>query len=328
MYSPPKMNDMVSKGVCIIAKFLMKLIKAYPTSPEKSVGGMKEVFRHSIFLDGSESNRKRIMLESSQSKYEDEMRYPWDHYFGMDLSPFLKGKVVLDLGCFTGGRSVAWAQRYKLAKIYGIDISQVYIDAAAEYAKINQVQAEFRLGRGESLPFGDEMFDAILSFDVFEHVTDVEKTLIECNRVLKKGGRLFVVFPSYFHPIEHHLSAVTRTPFIHYLFSGRTLIKAYNEIIQERGDTAYWYKRDNPDLEDWERCETINGTTAAKFRSLIKNGRWKIVHQSRLPILGVGRNVSKTPILRFVSFIISPFAAIPVLEECFCHRITYILEKY
>ena len=99
-----------------ILKFLMKFFETYPTSPEKSVGRLNEVFRHPIFADRSESDRKKIMLESSQSKYKSEMQYPWDHYFGIDLLPFLKGKVALNLGCFTGGTSVAWAQRCKLEK--------------------------------------------------------------------------------------------------------------------------------------------------------------------------------------------------------------------
>lgn len=311
-----------------IAKLLMKIFERHPASPEKSVGGLNQVFCHCAFVDGSEADRKRIMLESSQHKYDSEMQYPWDHYFGIELFPLLKGKVALDLGCFTGGRTAAWAQRYELTKVYGIDIKEVYIDAATLFAAIKGVHAEFRLSIGESLPFEDQVFDVILSFDVFEHVTDVGKVLNECYRVLKKQGCLFVVFPSYSHPLEHHLSLVTMTPFIHYFFKGHTLTRAYNEIIEERGDTAYWYRRDNPCLENWERCNTINGTTSVKFRSLVKAGRWKIIHRGRLPILAVGRTASKKPILRFLGSIIAPLATIPILEEFLACRIVYILEKY
>ena len=64
----------------------------------------------------------------------------------------------------------------------------------------------------ENLPFPDERFDAILSFDVFEHVQDVAATLAECHRVLKQGGLLLVVFPGYWQPREHHLGLATRLP--------------------------------------------------------------------------------------------------------------------
>jgi ubiquinone/menaquinone biosynthesis C-methylase UbiE len=305
----------------------MRIFETHPIFPEERVGGSNEVFRHRIFADGSEPERRRIMFESSNIKYESEMEYPWDHYFGKSLLPLLKCKVALDLGCFTGGRTIGWAQRYKLAKVYGIDIKQTYIDAATQYAHTKGVQAEFRLAKGESLPFEDGMFDAVLSFDVFEHVTDIEKTLSECSRVLRERGCLFVVFPSYYHPIEHHLSLVTMTLWIHCFFEGSTLIKAYNEMLEERGNPAYWYKRINPDLESWERCNTINGTALAKFRSLASKGKWKVISQSKLPILSVGRNISKKPILRTLGLIISPIADIPVLEEFFSQRITYILQK-
>lgn len=154
----------------------------------------------------------------------------------------------------------------------------------------------------------------------------MEQVLSECNRVLKRKGKLYVVFPSYFGPIEHHLSLVTATPFIHYFFSGKDLIDVYNEIIDERGDEAsYWYKRSNHSLEMWERCNTINGMTKRKFRQLIKHGNWDIYYERNSPPL---RNVSrKHPALRLIRYMIDPFAQLPILEEFFCERIVYILEK-
>ena len=95
-----------------IAKFLMKIFERYPVAPEDKVTGLSEVFSHPTFISATESDKKKIMLESSRFKFQEEMEYPWDHYFGIDLRPLLKGIVLLDLGCFTGGRSAAWAKRY------------------------------------------------------------------------------------------------------------------------------------------------------------------------------------------------------------------------
>lgn len=310
-----------------IAKFVMKKWQTFPTSPEEEVGTLNEVFRHAIFLNGSEAERKTIMLKSSESKYMDELEYPWDNYFGVDLSPFLQGKIVLDLGCFTGGRSVAWAERYKLSCLIGVDVTQTYIDAATQFATMKKIKANFQVAKGESLPFEDQTIDAILSFDVLEHVQDVQRTLDECYRVLKIGGRLFVVFPSYFHPLEHHLSLVTRLPGIHYIFSGKTLVKAYYGILEERGADAYWYKRHRPDLECWEKGKSINGTTLARFRKFLRNNNWKIVLHSRKPIGSIGRSVSNRRVLRQMSRLFYPLTFIPSLREVFLHRITYILEK-
>ena len=310
-----------------IAKLLMKLREQIPTSPDINVGELQEIFRHDIFMKASEQIKKEIMLKSSNTKYESELEYPWDNYFGIDLSPYLNNKTILDLGCFNGGRGVAWFERYKLVKLFGIDVEQVFIDAATQFASIKGINCKYMVAKGEKLPFEDETFDAVLSFDVFEHVKDLQKTLNECWRVLKPNSKLFVVFPSYFHPIEHHLSLVTRTPMLHYFFSSETLISAYNEIIEERGNEAYWYNRFSKRPELWERCNTINGTTLKKFRNTIENKDWKIILHSRLPIGRIGRNVSKIKWLLGVSCVLSPFTYIPGIQEIALHRITFVLEK-
>jgi ubiquinone/menaquinone biosynthesis C-methylase UbiE len=310
-----------------IAKLMMKASENHPIFSKNEVGELNEVFNHNLFLHASESKQRSIMFKSSESKYKSEMHYPWDNYFGIDLSSFLQGKVALDLGCFTGGRSVAWFERYKLQQITGIDVRQVFIESAKQFASLYNIRANFKVGFGESLPFENETFDAILSFDVFEHVQNLQKTLNECYRVLKIGGRLYLVFPSYFHPFEHHLSIVTKTPCIHWFFSGKTCIRAYNKILEERGDKAYWYKRLSANLESWERGNTINGTTLNQFKVIIKGMNWRVVRPVSKPIGSIGRNISRNRLIRTISKLFSPLTKVPGLQEIFLHRITYILEK-
>lgn len=310
-----------------LAKSFMRMREAIPASPDDRVGELQEIFRHRVFLDGTETDRKAIMLASSQSKYESELAYPWDHYFGRDLAPLLADKIALDLGCFTGGRSVAWYERYGLRCIHGIDVEQEYIDAAAQFAASKHIAARYHVAKGEQLPFEDDQLDAVLSFDVFEHVQDVQRTLRECHRILKPGGRLFVVFPGYFHPTEHHLALATRLPGIHYIFSGKTLVRAYHELLEERGAQSYWYRRRSPQLERWERGNTINGTTFAKFRKLITGTEWKTLLHSTKPIGSIGRNAAKLRTAAVLSPAFGLAARVPGLREIFLHRITYILEK-
>jgi len=310
-----------------IAKLLMKLREKYPVTPENNFGELQEIFRHDLFLKASESTKRELMLKSSNAKYASEIDYPWDNYFNIDISPYLNNKIVLDLGCFNGGRGVAWFERYKFDKLFGIDIDQAFIDSAIQFASIKGINAEYKVARGEWLPFEDATFDAILSFDVLEHVQNVQSTLNECWRVLKPNAKLFVVFPSYFHPLEHHLSLVTRTPFFHYFFSCETLISAYNKILEERGYDAYWYKRYSASPQSWERCNTINGITLKKFKNMIDKKDWKIILHSRKPIGSIGRNVSKKKWPLAISYIFYPFIFIPGIQEVMLHRITYILEK-
>lgn len=306
---------------------LMQNFQSYPEFSQTDIGKLNEVFNHEIFLNADQAQRKYVMLKSAEFKYNDEIKYPWDHYFGHDLTPLLEQKEALDLGCFTGGRSLAWLKRYGLKSIAGVDVKKVYIEAAELFAAMHNAKACFEFGFGESLPFNSEMFDAVLSFDVFEHVQNIQKTLDECHRVLKSGGRLFLVFPGYFHPVEHHLSLVTKAPCIHWFFSGKTLIKAYHAILRERGDNTYWYRRQSPDLEHWERCHSINGTTLFQFKKLLKKTSWKIIENPKKAIGSIGRNASRRSFISSTSRLLRPLTSIPGIQDLFVHRIVYILEK-
>ncbi len=48
------------------------------------------------------------------------------------------------------------------------------------------------------LTFADQAFDAVLSFDVLEHVEDLDAALRECHRVLRPGGALLFAAPTQF----------------------------------------------------------------------------------------------------------------------------------
>jgi SAM-dependent methyltransferase len=309
------------------AKQLMRLREEFPSPVGEQADELQEIFNHPLFTLGSAEKRREIMRNSSAAKYRSEMRYPWDQYFGMSLAPWLKGRRALDLGCFTGGRGVAWAERYGLAHLMGVDVAEPFIEAAREFAGSRNVPAEFRLAKAEGLPFEDASVDAVLSFDVLEHVQDVPRALAECHRVLRNGGLLFVVFPGYYQPVEHHLSMVTRSPGLQYLFSGQTLLTAYCEILNERGGAADWYRRRSSELEPWERGNTINGTTLAQFRGYVRGGHWATLRHVRKPIGSIGRNASKSLLLKGVSLLCNPLARLPGLEEIFLHRITFVLQK-
>lgn len=48
---------------------------------------------------------------------------------------------------------------------------------------------------GKTLPFADCSFDAVVSFEVFEHIRDVEAVVFEISRVTKPSGELLVSIP-------------------------------------------------------------------------------------------------------------------------------------
>jgi SAM-dependent methyltransferase len=239
----------------------------------------------------------------------------------------LGGKKVFDLGCFTGGRAVYWAEKYGFKEISGVDINPIFARAGKLFAKKKNIQANFLVGTGEFLPLASESFDTIISYDVFEHVQDVEKALNECFRILKPDGKIFIVFPPIYQPLESHLGCVTKIPALNLLFSGKTIIKAYQEIIQERGPEAYWYIRKNWELENWEKFPCLNGITVSRFRKLIKKNKdWQLEFWSREPIFSSGRT-SKKIIFRLFRFLFFIPAHLPILEEFFLDRICCLLVK-
>ena len=183
---------------------------------------------------------------------------------------------MLDLGCYVGGRTVRWLERYQGAEIYGIDIDSQFIRVATYFAKEKNANAHFKVNFAEELDFPDAFFDVILSEHTFEHVRDIQKVMQECGRVLKKGGFIAVIFPSFWSPFYHHLDLVTRTPFIHWFFKYPALLESYFAILDERGDDALWYRRQDEHPLPFEKGYYINGTGAMEFHKLVK-GNWSIV---------------------------------------------------
>ena len=113
---------------------------------------------------------------------------------------------------------------------------------------------------------------------------------------------------------------------IQYFFSGQTLVRAFAEIVDERGESAAWYRRQNPELSDWERGHFINGLSWRRFRTLLRND-WNIEYQSRLPIGAIGRTWRDKPLLRLATSPMYVLAQIPLLDEIAMHRITVVLQR-
>lgn len=96
------------------------------------------------------------------------------------------GRAVLDIGCGGGYLSEAFAADG--FQVTGLDPAVNSIAAARRHAAETGLQIRYEVGRGESLPFGDETFDIVCCCDVLEHVDDLSQVLRESARTLKPGG--------------------------------------------------------------------------------------------------------------------------------------------
>jgi 2-polyprenyl-6-hydroxyphenyl methylase/3-demethylubiquinone-9 3-methyltransferase len=94
---------------------------------------------------------------------------------------------VLDVGS-GGGLLAEEFAALGCAKMTGVDPSRESVAVARDHARAGGLEIEYLVAPGESLPFGDGLFDAAYCCDVLEHVASVPKTIAEIGRVLKPGG--------------------------------------------------------------------------------------------------------------------------------------------
>jgi len=100
--------------------------------------------------------------------------------------------AVLDLGCGEGYGTALLSQA--VGEIVGLDVDEAAIaHAASRYASAN---CRFRRHDGERLPFADAAFDAVVSFQVIEHVAGDREFVSELSRVLTPGGQLILTTPN------------------------------------------------------------------------------------------------------------------------------------
>ncbi|MFJ8457681.1 glycosyltransferase [Lysinibacillus xylanilyticus] len=168
--------------------------------------------------------------------------------------PLLKNKVVLDAACGEGyGSEILSAQA---RQVYGMDIDEKSITHAKKtYVKSN---LDFLVGSIEKLPFEDDFFDIIVSFETIEHVDEnlQKKFLKEIKRVLKKDGLLIISTPNkkvysdhrnYSNPF--HIKEFYKDEFYTFLKSSFQNVEFYYQLresvfLLSKNNSQFFYNLD------------------------------------------------------------------------------------
>lgn len=98
---------------------------------------------------------------------------------------------LLDIGCGTGSMLSALHERYPRSYQFGLDLAFNMVRSSA--SRMGD-KALFVNGDAESLPFGDGVFDLVVSASTFQWLERLDTCLDECRRVLRDGGMLCVAF--------------------------------------------------------------------------------------------------------------------------------------
>lgn len=134
-----------------------------------------------------------------RAKTFDDRRFNYFRWMQRKLVSSLnlkEGQRLLDLGCGTG-----WAVHYAASLVhqrgefYGIDISPKMIEKA-EAGSSGLQNIHFYKRGADQLPFDDDFFDFIISSNSFHHYFNPDKVLSEVYRVLKPGGRIYILDPT------------------------------------------------------------------------------------------------------------------------------------
>ncbi|HEX6700637.1 MAG TPA: methyltransferase domain-containing protein [Gaiellaceae bacterium] len=124
----------------------------------------------------------RLPLDHFDSRFSDDNLAFWPPLF-VELAHIRAGDRVLDVGCGTGGYSIAIAAATS-ARVTGVDESERFIARARE----KPGAATFVVGDAERLPFDAASFDRVLLSLVLHQLERPEAALSEAFRVLGDGG--------------------------------------------------------------------------------------------------------------------------------------------
>lgn len=213
-----------------------------------------------------------------------------------EITSLNPGCRILDFGCGTGATVIEGRRR-------GLDIVGVerFYDGASRRA--DAVRSGV-LGRwvfemiDDRMPFPDEVFDLVLSNEVFEHVEDLAPALRDIDRVLKPEGKMIAIFPSREVLREGHIGV----PFVHRLPRGRLRFR-YTVMMARFG---FGYHRQGRSATEWSRAELdwldrfVYYRSADEIERMIEKHGFRVAHsehrylryrlsRSRLPLRRIPR---------------------------------------
>jgi 2-polyprenyl-3-methyl-5-hydroxy-6-metoxy-1,4-benzoquinol methylase len=118
-----------------------------------------------------------------------EFMIPWL----FSLNKVQKGGSVVDIGAGQGHCLIP-LHRNGWTNLVAVDVDDYNFELFQSKYGINSFRCDFN---SQPLKLEDGSVDAVVCFHLIEHLSKPDNLLIEAHRVLKKGGKLFLVTPDW-----------------------------------------------------------------------------------------------------------------------------------
>jgi len=242
-------------------------------------------------------------------------------------------KRCLEIGCHFGGLSTYYALHGVKLEAIDSELGEPVLEFARDYAREKGASLSLNYGDVHNLHYEDNSFDIIIMDNILEHLSDFRKALLECRRVLKEGGLLFMNFSLFYGPFGGHQDSI---PWYHllperiirsrlereniygvYKTLNRITLRDIRNSIRGLGfKTIYFH-----------RTSTLN----ARGRSFIKKAAGLLVEKDFLELQRHIKKLKKMTLNEMVNFIFSslliPLNFIPVINELTIAGIRCVLKK-
>ena len=122
------------------------------------------------------------------------------HRWIFEYYDVLEESRVLELGC---GPGTFWLENAEYIPTgWNVTLSDLSAGMLAEAKKrLENVSHDFEFVEVDvqEIPFEDDLFDMVMANQVFHHIPDANRALIEIRRVLRPGGRVYIGASSKAH---------------------------------------------------------------------------------------------------------------------------------
>ena len=117
-------------------------------------------------------------------------------------------KQCLDIQTRTGNGSIFWNKIFQKLDFTIADFSKNFLEKSKKNLTDRNIVHKDCFIKEFPLPFKDNSFDFVLTYETVEHISNYEVFLSEIARVTKRNGIIILTCPNYSWEIVHFIAAV------------------------------------------------------------------------------------------------------------------------